>query len=208
MLLDAPTLDAIAAGTVDVVFRCWRRPTVRSGGTLRTPVGMLAIIEVAPVEPGAITDTDAARAGFPDAAAVRRFLAEGGCQPPGGDPEGGAARRAYRIELGPGGPDPRTALQQDDELDGEQLAGLLRRLDRLDRSGANGPWTAATLHLIARRPAVRAADLAGELGRDRDAFKTDVRKLKALGLTISLEVGYRLSPRGERVRAVLARDHT
>jgi hypothetical protein len=29
------------------------------------------------------------------------------------------------------------------------------------------------------------------------AFKTDVRKLKGLGLTESLEVGYRLPPRGQ-----------
>jgi Mn-dependent DtxR family transcriptional regulator len=43
---------------------------------------------------------------------------------------------------------------------------------------------------------VRAADLAKHLGRDRKSFKTDVRKLKELGLTESLEVGYRLSPRG------------
>jgi hypothetical protein len=34
------------------------------------------------------------------------------------------------------------------------------------------------------------------MGYDRPAFKLDVRKLKRLGLTESLEVGYRLSPRG------------
>ena len=34
-------------------------------------------------------------------------------------------------------------------------------------------------------------------------FKTDVRKLKELGLTESLEVGYRLSPRGEAVLRAL-----
>ena len=44
---------------------------------------------------------------------------------------------------------------------------------------------------------MRAGDLADELGRERLPFKTDVRKLKNLGLTISLDVGYRLSPRGE-----------
>jgi hypothetical protein len=44
---------------------------------------------------------------------------------------------------------------------------------------------------------VRAGDLAVELGREREPFKIDVRKLKNLGLTTSLEVGYRLSPRGE-----------
>jgi hypothetical protein len=44
---------------------------------------------------------------------------------------------------------------------------------------------------------VRAGDLADDLGRERLDVKLDVRKLKALGLTISLGVGYRLSPRGE-----------
>jgi hypothetical protein len=33
-------------------------------------------------------------------------------------------------------------------------------------------------------------------GRERLEFKRDVRKLKELGLTLSLEVGYELSPRG------------
>ncbi len=51
-------------------------------------------------------------------------------------------------------------------------------------------------------PDRRAADLAGLLRRDRQRFKVDVRKLKSLGLTLSLAVGYRLSPRG---RVFLAR---
>jgi predicted transcriptional regulator len=53
------------------------------------------------------------------------------------------------------------------------------------------------LELIEARPATRAPDLAASLGRETQPFKTDVRKLKNLGLTISLERGYRLSPRGE-----------
>ena len=53
-----------------------------------------------------------------------------------------------------------------------------------------------TLGLIATRPAVRAGDLAASVERDVAPAKLDVRKLKALGLTISLEVGYRLSPLG------------
>ena len=43
---------------------------------------------------------------------------------------------------------------------------------------------------------MRAGDLASALGYETAWFKTNVRKLKALGLTESLEVGYRLSPRG------------
>ena len=54
----------------------------------------------------------------------------------------------------------------------------------------------AVLRLIADRPATRAPDLAASLGRETARFKADVRKLKELGLTESLEVGYRLSPRG------------
>jgi predicted transcriptional regulator len=52
------------------------------------------------------------------------------------------------------------------------------------------------LRLIADRPAVRAPDLAAALGRETQPFKRDVRKLKELGLTHSLDVGYELSPRG------------
>jgi hypothetical protein len=70
------------------------------------------------------------------------------------------------------------------------------RLERLDRASPVGPWTRATLDIIARRPEVRAGDLAAELGRERLPFKADVRKLKRLGLTESLDVGYRLSARG------------
>jgi hypothetical protein len=43
---------------------------------------------------------------------------------------------------------------------------------------------------------VRAEDLAASIGREKLPFKRDVRKLKELGLTESLLVGYRLSPRG------------
>jgi hypothetical protein len=46
---------------------------------------------------------------------------------------------------------------------------------------------------------VRAADLAASVGRETQPFKRDVRKLKELGLTESLERGYRLSPRGRAV---------
>ena len=91
----------------------------------------------------------------------------------------------------------------------EQRADLERRRARRDREAAGaarrarrsarGP--AQTLELIAARPETRAGDLAADLGQERLPFKANVRKLKALGLTESLEVGYRLSPRG---RAYLA----
>ena len=78
-----------------------------------------------------------------------------------------------------------------------QMIEVDTRLDRLDRASTHGAWTRAVLAVIAAQPATRAADLAAGFGRETLPFKTDVRKLKNLGLTESLEVGYRLSPRGE-----------
>jgi hypothetical protein len=67
----------------------------------------------------------------------------------------------------------------------------------MDRSSSRGPWTGAVLGLIADRPAVVSTVLAQAIGWERPDFKLHVRRLKALGLTFSLDVGYRLSPRGE-----------
>jgi hypothetical protein len=82
-------------------------------------------------------------------------------------------------------------------LNAEERAELTKRLDRLDRASRIGPWTTTVLDLIAANPGTRAPDLAARLDRETLPFKRDVRKLKELGLTESLPVGYRLSPRGE-----------
>jgi len=99
----------------------------------------------------------------------------------------------HRITFALAGDDPRIALRAADELTAADRADLDARLARLDRNGA---WTLDTLRLIEAHPARRAGDLAGMLGREPlQDFKNDVRKLKGLGLTESLTVGYRLSPR-------------
>jgi hypothetical protein len=89
--------------------------------------------------------------------------------------------------------DARADLAADTDID---VAAITKRLDRMDAASKLGPWTRQTLELIASRPATRAADLADSLGREKDDWKRDVRKLKELGLTLSLDVGYRISPRG------------
>ena len=102
----------------------------------------------------------------------------------------------YRIAFRYAGEDPRRGLREQADLDDDALAAVRARLDRLDRRGA---WTRDVLELIRDRPGVVATELAALRGQERLAFKTDVRKLKALGLTESLRVGYRLSPRGAAV---------
>lgn len=189
MLIRLPVLHAIAAGEVDTVFRRQKRPTVRAGGTLRTAVGVLDIVSVDRIEPGDVTDDDARRAGMRDRDEVLALLdakAEGDC---------------YRVRVRPGGPDPRIELRERDALTDPEADDLRARLDRLDARSPHGPWTDEVLALIAAHPHVRAPDLAARLGRDTPSFKADVRKLKALGLTISHSPGYELSPRGRALRA-------
>ena len=186
MLLERRAREGILSGSVTVLYRRWRRAQVVAGRTYRTAAGLIAVDDVAVVDPARLTDTDARPAGYETAEQLRANLR--GAE---GDP-------VFRLVVRPAdGPDPRDQLAADDDLSAADLAELDRRLARLDRAGANGSWTAAILAAIRANPGRRAADLAAAAGRETQAFKLDVRKLKALGLTYSLPVGYRISPRGE-----------
>lgn len=189
MLFKSRFWPGLADGSITLTFRRWRSAQVRVGGSYRTPAGVLQVDDVRLVEPGSITAREARAAGYAGVAELRGAV-------------GDAPGALHRVRFHLAGDDPRIALRAAAKLDGDAWAALAARLARLDRASPRGPWTTAVLRRIAARPAVRAGDLAAELGRDRASFKLDVRKLKELGLTESLEVGYRLSPRG---RAVLQR---
>jgi hypothetical protein len=163
---------------------------VKAGGTLRTSIGVLAIDAVDVVDEVDITDAEAAAAGYASKAALIAELAR-------------RSGETYRIRLRLAGPDPRVELRKRASLYGAEQEQLLGALDRLDRYSKQGPWCEAALATIARHPGRRAADLADELGWEKEWLKTSVRKLKELGLTESLETGYRLSPRGRSTLAVL-----
>ncbi len=182
----------LADGSVTLAFRRWRKPAAKAGGRQRTPIGELAIDAVDPIDVADLTDADAVAAGYRDRAELVGELARYGH-------EDGTV---YRIALHLAGPDPRVALRERAEVTEPEWEQIASRLARLDQASRHGPWTTTVLRLIAERPAERAPDLAASLGRETQPFKTDVRKLKEMGLTESLEVGYRISPRG---RTVLAR---
>jgi len=184
VLIARPMLERIVAGEVTLQFRRWDRPTVRPGGRLRTMLGELSIDAVDPVPFTSITAADARAAG-----AVSRAALVGALRQRDGT--------VYRVSLHYAGADPRIALRADDALDDDAVRAITEHLDTIDERTRREPWTRDVLDVIARRPGVLAVDLATELGRDRASFKADVRRLKELGLTESLEVGYRLSPRGQ-----------
>jgi hypothetical protein len=186
VLFELRFVEPIRAGEITLTFRRWKRRQAAAGRRQRTVAGFIEVDAVDVVEAADITDADAKRSGYPSAAALLTGM-------PGTDD-----LPIYRIAFHHvDEPDPRAELQQRADLSADERAELDRRLDRLDNASSHGPWTRAVLALIGQRPAVRAGDLADAVGQERLAFKADVRKLKNLGLTISLEKGYRLSPRGQ-----------
>jgi hypothetical protein len=186
VLIRPAELSAIRDGDVDLAFRRWDRPRVLLGTRLRTAVGLIEVTTLDRVSERSLTAAQARRAGAPSLTALRQNLAQHGDRP------------IYRIGLRYAGPDPRHALR-DDVPDAAEIAELRTWLDRLDRASPIGPWTRTTLELIDELPETRAPELAARVGRDTASFKRDVRKLKERGLTESLDIGYRLSPRGAAV---------
>jgi hypothetical protein len=186
MMIRPAELAAIRAGTVDLAFRRWAKPRVVVGTRMRTGVGVIEVTSLEQVSVSSLRAEDARRAGVRSLVALKEALAARSDDP------------AWRIGLAYAGPDPREALRAA-VPDAEEVADINARLDRLDAVSSYGAWTRETLDLIDRHPTVRAPDLAALVGRETADFKKDVRKLKELGLTESLAIGYLLSPRGEAV---------
>lgn len=185
MLFKQRILDGIADGVISVAFRRWRRAGVKQGSRLHTSIGLIEVTSIAVVTEREITETDAVRAGFSTRGELFKeidsFSDEGDI---------------FRIEVIRIGADPREQLRERDEMTDEEFADLRTRLERLDKASPLGPWTAKFLCLVNEHPGVRAANLAATIGWETEKLKLNVRKLKNLGLTISLGTGYRVSPRG------------
>ena len=186
MLFEQRFWEPVARGEVTVTFRRWKRRQAIAGNRYRTPMAIIEADAVDVIDAGDITPVDARAGGYPDVATLIDDLR--------GTPDLDLYRIRFHVV---DEPDPRAQLAADATISAEDRAEIDRRLDRLDRASRHGPWTRQTLALIERMPATRAGDLADALGRVRLPFKADVRKLKELGLTLSLPVGYELSPRGQ-----------
>lgn len=176
MLFPARYWSGLADGSITVAFRRQKRPTVKAGGTLRSPGGVLAIDSVDVIEIADIVDEDAHAAGHESRDEIISALR----------PEGTLYRFRFHLE----GDDPRRALRAQADLADEELAALRAKLNRLE-------WALPVLHLIRDNPGVVSTELAPQVDMERLPFKQRVRRLKELGLTESLLTGYRLSPRGE-----------
>jgi hypothetical protein len=196
VLFEKRLRDGLADGSVTLALRRWRRPQVVVGGVYRTGGDgpRVRAVEVDVVRSSQLRAADARAAGYPSLAALLAAT------------RGEESLPLYRLRFEVlAGEDPRAVLGAASDLSADDVQALVDRLARADRASSDGPWTAAALRVIAECPGVVSTELAARVGAERLVFKRRVRTLKALGLTTSLEVGYRLTPRGEALVAHLPR---
>ena len=180
--------EGLLSRAITLTFRRWARTHVRAGGRYRChPIGVLEVVDVREMPVAEITEADAKASGFAALGDLLEYMAQASEQPLT------PATQVFRVQLRHGGDGDRVELALEDQLSADDVRAIEARLARLDAKQA---WTRDTLAIIAKRPRVAASQLSAALGRDKLEFKTDVRKLKKLGLTQSFEVGYELSPRG------------
>jgi hypothetical protein len=184
MLFKKHFLGPIARSEITLAFRRWRRPTVKAGGSIRTAAGVLYIERVDEIDPRTITDQDARHAGYESIQEIAVDLASR------------SSGAVYRIKFRLAGADPREELRRAIPQSDKQLHAAVAEVIEADRRRG---WFLPTIQLIADKPATVAASLARMAGLETAVFKRRVRVLKELGLTESLGVGYRLSPRGRAI---------
>ena len=176
----------VAAAEITVTWRLWKYAHVKPGKVYASGFavgGAIAVEDVRVVPASEITDADALEVGLPGATALIDYARSHTGREVSGD------TLLYRVQfhfepVGP--PKPQYSLDE-----------VSIRLQRLDKASRAGPWTLTALRLIEENPGVVARNLAVEMGMPRDDLKVNVRKLKALGLTLSLPVGYELTELGQ-----------
>lgn len=192
MLFKRSFHGGLTDGSITLTFRRWKRPQVKIGGHYRfSGEDALEVTALDRVAAKTITDREARRSGFADATSLLAEL---------GRSEGGGLRpsdEVFRVEFHyVRRTDERATLGANDSLTAADRDDIALRLARMDGRSKRGPWTEATLALIQTHPHTSASRLAPQVDMETAPFRVNVRKLKSMGLTISHDPGYELSPRG------------
>lgn len=185
MIFRSEFLDKMKAGKIKVTFRRWEKPAAKAGGTQKTKIGVIGFTKVTLINEKTLSEKDARDAGYESLEKLQKDL------------QIRKLGKVYKIHLKYVGADPRIKLRSQTKLTTEAWERLLKRTAMLDKRSSIGPWTEKTLKLVEKYPGKVSTILAKKFGMERFAFKLNVRKLKNLGLTISLGTGYKISPLGK-----------
>ena len=191
MLFQSRFHDGIRRGEITCTIRIWQRPRVRVGGAYHLGAGSIHVDRIQEMEFDALTPALARRSGFGSVVELLKVAKHG------------AGERVFLIDFHYVATPTKRATRTE-RLPADSLEEIAAKLDAMDRRAPN-PWTRQTLREIQANPGLRSTELAMMLGRERFEMKRDIRKLKALGLTLSLDVGYRLSARGAQLLAKRAK---
>jgi hypothetical protein len=189
MLFLQRTHQDIRDGVITATIRRWTRPQAKAGNRYRIADFQIEATALERVPFSEVSIEDARAAGFDSLDALGTELAATTGAPVFPDDE------VYVVRFRYAGP-----LTAPPAVSEERVAESLKKLRGMDERRGEA-WTRPLLAIIGERPGVVSTELAKALGAERFALKADVRKLKALGLTNSLLVGYELTDLG---RAVLA----
>lgn len=190
MLFKSRFHPGLRGGSIDRSYRRWKGPKVKVGGLYR--FGPRDAVEVTAIESVAarkLTRSAARRSGFDSVEELRREIEKAGRRPLADSDElTCVAFRYQEIEPQTKAPATTTPAEVDEIVD---------RIRGMERRSKSGPWVWEVLALIADHPRRRAGDLAEMLGAETQPFKSRIRRLKAMGLTESFEVGYALTALGK-----------
>ena len=184
MLFTQQHLEGIRSGAISLAFRKWNKLSVKKDSLIKTSVGIVQVTDAHPCTLAEISEKDAINAGFTNLQSLQAMLNKY------------AGQSIYRINIRYHSPDPRLELRAQATLTDEQFEQLKSKIERLDKFSKLGNWTIAILKAIGDNPKLKAGDLAIKTGKEKDWLKLNIRKLKNLGLTVSHEPGYTLSPLG------------
>ena len=194
MLIKSVHLHGIKSGTVRLAFRRWEKPRVKEGTLLKTFIGLVKVERITLVKEGQITKKDVWDAGFESLEQLLNSLQQRD------------SGNIYKIALRYHAEDPRIKGREQKTLTDSVYAELKNKLVRLDKNSRQGMWTKKVLLAIQKNPHLRAVGVAKLTGFEKQWLKLNIRKLKNLGLTISHEVGYELSPLGKAFVKKLVRE--
>jgi hypothetical protein len=187
MMFKSQFLDGIRSGEITRTYRRWKKIQVKQGGTYQLMRGgAIEVTGIHAIDAQDISTGDAIKAGFKSAADMMTYVDKISTD-----------GELYNILFKYSGEVKKCHPENNGLVNESEWQALDSKLKKKDGNSKTGPWTRGILTTIDRNPGMSSVEMAVLLKREQMGLKRDVRKLKALGLTVSLETGYKLTERGE-----------
>lgn len=185
MLFKQKHLDGIKEGKVSLAFRKWKSTPLKKGSLLKTSVGIVEITDIAIINQPHINEIDAQKAGFINLESLLKSIYSED------------AGKIYKIHVRFLKEDKASKPKEKSSLSQGEIDMLKAKLLQMDKYARHGFWTKDILTSIKDNPKLSLTQLSEKTGKTKEWLNLNIRKLKNLGLTVSLDPGFDLSPTGK-----------